>query len=236
MSRVEVIGNATRKVTAIYALCEYPSWRPRYVGKTVQYLHDRHKAHIRDAKRGGTRPVNYWLRKQIANGKRLAIKLIEYVGPETDWAERERYWIATYRSKQPDLLNLTDGGEGLAGHKFTAEHRLKIADALKTGAHFNCETCQKQFWRKRKDINKGECRFCSRACYAASLKGVCRALPRLAIERGIAAAAKARRAQTQCKRGHPLSGENLFITQQGSRGCKECRKIHKQTYRSKTSG
>lgn len=55
MSRIETIGNATR-VTAIYALCEYPSMAPRYVGKTVQYLHERHKAHIRDAKRGRRLP------------------------------------------------------------------------------------------------------------------------------------------------------------------------------------
>lgn len=28
MDRVETIGRATR----IYALCEYPSWEPRYIG------------------------------------------------------------------------------------------------------------------------------------------------------------------------------------------------------------
>lgn len=49
----------------------------------------------------------------------------------------------------------------------------------------------------------------------------------------IAAAAAEKRARTSCKRGHPLSGANLFITSQGSRGCKECRKIHKARYLGK---
>lgn len=164
MTRIETIGRATQRVTAIYALCEYPSWRPRYVGKTVQYLHERHKAHIRDAKRGGTRPVNYWLRKRIASGSRLAIKLIEYVPAGQDWASRERHWIATYRAEHPDLLNLCDGGEGFAGYRMTDAHKAKIAAALRAGAHFNCETCGTRFWRKPKDIKRGHNRFCSRTC------------------------------------------------------------------------
>lgn len=158
MTRVETIGRAT----AIYALCEYPSWRPRYIGKTTQYLHERHKAHIRDAKRGATRPVNYWLRKQLASGQRLAIKLIEYAG--SDWADRERHWIARYRAEQPDLLNLCDGGEGLAGYVMTQTHKDKIAAALRTGGHFNCIRCGEQFWRKRRAIRLGQNKFCSRQC------------------------------------------------------------------------
>ena len=32
--------------------------------------------------------------------------------------------------------------------------------------------------------------------------------------------------KTHCKRGHPLSGENLFIAKSGSRQCRECMKLH----------
>ena len=232
--RKEIIGNATL-TTAIYALVEWGSEMPRYVGKTVQYLHERHKAHIRDAKRGGRRPVHYWLRKRIAEG-RVAIKLLEYVPAGADWAARERYWINRFRAEGHDILNLTEGGEGLAGHSFSAEHRLKISAALKTGAEFNCEVCNTRFWRKRRDIRMGNCRFCSRECYAQSQAGVPKSVPRVCVERGVAAAAAAKRAMTHCKRGHALSGGNLFITSQGSRGCKECRKIHKRTYMEKARG
>lgn len=48
--------------------------------------------------------------------------------------------------------------------------------------------------------------------------------------RGVIAAAELKRQQTQCKRGHELAGDNLFITSEGKRGCKSCRKIHKRTY------
>lgn len=160
--RVEHIGDAPR-ITAIYALCDYPSWEPRYIGKTVQYIHERHKAHIRAAKRGRGLPVYFWIRKQIKSGARLAVKLIEYVQPGEDWAERERHWIEFYRPGGR-LLNLTSGGEGLSGHRLSAEHASKIAAALRTGAHFDCERCGSRFWRKANEIAKRENRFCSRAC------------------------------------------------------------------------
>lgn len=164
MIRVETIGNATDRYTAIYALCEYPSWRPRYVGKTTQHLHQRHKAHIRDARRGGRRPVNYWMRKQLDTGAWLAIKLLEDVPPGGDWIARERHWIAALRGEQPDLLNICDGGEGFAGYRMTADHKAKIAAALRTGAYFHCEVCGAEFWRKLRQIKLGQNRFCSRAC------------------------------------------------------------------------
>ena len=49
----------------------------------------------------------------------------------------------------------------------------------------------------------------------------------------IDAAAKARRARTSCKRGHPLSGDNLYINPQGSRVCKTCRAMHSRNYAAK---
>jgi len=53
------------------------------------------------------------------------------------------------------------------------------------------------------------------------------------IDITIASAAAKKTARVDCKRGHPLHGENVFITSQGSRGCKECRKIYKATYLEK---
>lgn len=48
-------------------------------------------------------------------------------------------------------------------------------------------------------------------------------------------AAEVKRAATACKRGHPLSGENLYVSD-GRRVCKECRRIHKQEYRKRIRG
>lgn len=162
MSRIETIGDATPTVT-IYALCDYPSWEPRYIGKTVQRAGQRHKAHIRDAKAGKRLPVHYWLRKKLAAGERLAIKHLQWLPASGDWAAAERAWIERFRSGGR-LLNLTDGGEGLAGHSFSQDHRDKIAAALRSGSSFACEKCGAEFWRKRNQIRRGHNRFCSRAC------------------------------------------------------------------------
>lgn len=168
--RVEVIGDATAKSTAIYALIEWPSQSPRYVGKTTQYIVDRHKAHIRDAKRGGKRPVQYWLRKRLEAGC-VAIKLIEHVPPGGDWQARERYWIERFRYEGHALLNLTNGGEGLAGHTFSSGHRAKIAASLRTGTNCACIACGSVFWRKASEVIKGHDKFCSRGCANKTNKG-----------------------------------------------------------------
>lgn len=222
-----------KQVTNIYALCDGDG-TVRYVGKTIYPLSERMKSHLRVARKKPVLPVARWLSKREKDGIKISINLIETV--KKGWEERERYWINYYRNESVSpLLNLTDGGEGFAGHKFSDSHKQKISAALKTGAIFSCEVCDKQFWRKKKEIVLGNCRFCSKICYGVWQKGKHKPIPLLMKKRGIAAAALARRSQTHCKRGHQLSGENLFITSIGGRGCKECRKIHKRTYRARNS-
>ena len=233
--REEIIGHKADRITAIYALCE-PDHTPRYVGKTVRYLHERHKQHIYDAQKRRRLPVHRWLAKRIEQRAALVIRLLEYVPPGEDWAARERHWIESFRNAGNPLLNLTIGGEGLPGHEFTAQHRAKIAAKLRTGATFQCELCAAEFWRKRNEIAKGDCRFCSRECYQISLLGKSRPVSNACKIAGITAAASARRARTHCKRGHMLAGENLYLNRNGSRVCKACRKLHKAKHRSAARG
>lgn len=211
-----IIGSATH----IYALCD-ENGVVRYVGKTIRTPDKRLSQHRTAAKRSNL-PVGRWLRKHPT----AVVKTLETVCAGADWAKRESYWISQF----DNLLNLTAGGEGLAGHTFSVEHRAKIGNALRLGANFPCETCGAVFWRRPRDIIVGNNRFCTRACYSKSLAGVSKPVSMACHEKGVAAAAAMRRAQSDCKRGHPLSGDNLFITSQGSRGCKECRKIHKRKY------
>jgi hypothetical protein len=166
--RTEVIGDATPiKGTTIYLLRGRIGGPVRYVGKTARYMCDRHKQHLREAKKGRSLPVCRWLAKQPAS----VIEAVEFVPDGQDWAARERYWIQHYRNVGAPLLNLTDGGEGLSGHSPTPEHRAKIAAKLRTGAHFACEVCDQQFWRKKRDIQAGHNRFCSRRCANTRHKG-----------------------------------------------------------------
>lgn len=223
--RVETIGDATP--VWVYALVDPDTSEPRYVGKTAGYMCDRHKAHIRAAKAGSRLPVHSWIRGIMEANKPLMISALELVR-DGGWAASERRWIADLRRSGAQLFNVTDGGEGLSGHKFSPEHRQKIANRLRTGSTFTCETCGSEFWRKKNQIARGECRFCSRGCYQASLRGVPRPVPQLCTARGVAAARAKRLSQTHCKRGHMLSGENVFMTSHGARGCKECRRLRKR--------
>lgn len=161
--RMEQIGDA--RLVRIYALCE-SDMNVRYIGKTTQHLHQRHKAHIRAAVRGGKLPVNRWLRKRALANEFLTIKLLEFVSRHEDWRARERWWIEKYRREGAALLNLTLGGEGLSGHKFSEEHKAKIAAALRKGREHECTNCGETFYRKPKAA-KSENLFCSRSCYQA---------------------------------------------------------------------
>lgn len=228
--RKEVIGDCRKRSdgsVAIYALCE-PDGRPRYVGKTVYYLHVRHKAHIRAARRGGNLPVHRWLRKQERLRNGFAIHLLEYVSAGEDWAGRERHWIAKIRADQPDALNLCDGGEGTAGIKHSKERNERIAGALRKGRYCGCENCGASFWRKPKD--QGQHNFCSRDCYQSWQVGRSKAGGPKMGAAGRAAAAKARKARTHCKRGHELNSENTYINPRGARVCKECRRDAKHAF------
>lgn len=170
MSRIEHLAEGvTDRWVTIYALCEpIEKWRTgevRYVGKTVRTPWQRVRAHSYAAKRPSPRlPVLRWLKKHIEVGNPFHIRHLERVPPGGDWVARERYWIAKFRSEGAQLLNLTDGGEGLAGLRMKLAHRQKIAAALRSGATFACQRCGMRFWRKKNQIEQGQNKFCSRAC------------------------------------------------------------------------
>lgn len=227
MARREVMAEG---IVSIYALCEYPGDVPRYVGKTNGYICDRHKEHIYTAKKPSHLPVRRWLRKQIETGAVLTIKHLEFVPPGGPWAERESYWINRLRSEGFNLLNLTDGGEGLPGHVFSDAHRAAISAALRTCFTRGCTVCGAPMTVRPSHDAKGDDKFCSRECYGAWQRGKPRVLPEGMSEKGVAAAAERRRAQTHCKRGHLLSGPNLYRNPRGARVCRECTRLHKQAY------
>ena len=173
--RKEVIGDCTQRWVCIYALCG-PDDKPRYVGKTVQPVHRRFKAHLRAALGKPRLPVHWWMRKTHDAGIPFTVLHLEDVPPGCDWIAREVFWIAEFR-KTGRLLNLGAGGEGLHGHKFSAAHKARIAEKLRKGAEFPCEQCGGTFWRKPKDIKKGHNRFCSKPCYFTWQRGKTKRMP-----------------------------------------------------------
>jgi len=162
-----VIGNATR----VYALCEFPSQRPRYVGKTIRPLRLRLASHLQTARRAARLPVHRWLAKREREGRQVCIKWLETVDAGGDWQAAERKWIESMRLSGAALLNLTAGGEGLAGYVMPKAHREKIAAALDTRTLHNCLRCGQEFKRKANEVRKGHAKFCSRQCANAHNKG-----------------------------------------------------------------
>ena len=163
--REERIGG--QRQVLIYALTYPGTDDVRYVGKTVRSPRKRHKEHIAAALNNPRLPVHRWVASLYRRGLWSCLWHLERVPETEDWAARERYWIKRFRNDGHDLLNLTEGGEGLPGMPRPQAVRDAIAAGLRTGSYFNCETCGAQFWRKQRDIKAGHNRFCSKVCYQA---------------------------------------------------------------------
>jgi len=109
-------------VVYIYALAEPDTLVVRYVGKATNL--SRRMVNHRNEK-GTTRKVR-WLARLRQQGLSPIMKILACVSAERDvWQAAETRWIAHYRALGCDLVNLTDGGEGL--HNSSSETRAKIA-------------------------------------------------------------------------------------------------------------
>lgn len=107
----------------IYGL-RHPTTRViRYVGKTEKGLNVRLKKHIEDAASSRYRHLrkSKWIAFLARNGLVPDIFVLQELSPEEDWRLAERRWIARFREDGLDLLNLTDGGDGVSGYVFTPE-------------------------------------------------------------------------------------------------------------------
>ncbi len=112
--------------TFIYALVDPITERVRYIGKSDNPK-KRMNSHLTDT-RYSKHKVN-WIQKLKRQGLVPLLLIIEEVDVSL-WKERERYWIAFYRQQQLDLINETDGGEGMNGWEITPETRAKRSKAL----------------------------------------------------------------------------------------------------------
>lgn len=86
----------------IYALCAEDG-KVRYIGQTCD-PDSRFRAHSNQ---------KHWA---------FGLYILEWV-EVARWAEREKFWIAHYRSIGRELMNGTTGGQGSTGHKQSANAR-----------------------------------------------------------------------------------------------------------------
>lgn len=123
--------------TFIYSLTDPITNQIRYVGKTVN-LEQRLYNHINHAKTMKyKRHVCYWINSLLKQGKLPSMNVLEEC--ETDWQQREQYWINQHREH---LCNHTLGGEGRLGSRlFDNEEEIiqLIIDKLDSGLYFQTE-------------------------------------------------------------------------------------------------
>ncbi len=121
----------------------------RYVGKT-DCLRVRLRQHLNETKKGSSLPLYNWIRKLLEIGLIPEIKGIEQV-PKSNWQKREIYWIGKWRKFNPDILNVSDGGDGgnlFEGHKHTEKSKALIGEN---------NISKNPKWRERQsEIMKGE--------------------------------------------------------------------------------
>lgn len=111
--------------TFIYALIDPITEEVRYIGKSnnprKRYINHTTSHHFQVHK-------SNWIKKLQSQGMQPILLILEEV-PISNWQERERYWISYYREHGCNLINRTDGGDGLT--KLSPEHRAKIGLAGK---------------------------------------------------------------------------------------------------------
>ena len=109
--------------TFIYALCEPGTRTVRYIGKADD-VPRRLRKHLNESARQKNHLGN-WLRAVLARGEKPALVILREVSYSL-WKSAEKTYIRIARGLGKDLVNSTDGGEGIT---MTAEIRAKIGAA-----------------------------------------------------------------------------------------------------------
>lgn len=117
--------------TQIYTLSCPTTHEIRYVGKTAVDLNKRYAQHIYQWKRSKKLThLNSWIMSLSKSNLKPTITLLDSVNGEWEWLEK--YWISQLKTWGFNLTNLTEGGSGATGYKFSEESKLKRLVSLKS--------------------------------------------------------------------------------------------------------
>lgn len=94
-----------------------PDGTPFYIGKGV-------------GKRAYSKRRNvYW--KRVAEKYGYEVQILAYWKTNKEALDHEMLLISCFKDMGIELTNMTNGGEGLSGHKFSESHKKAIAEKLK---------------------------------------------------------------------------------------------------------
>ena len=126
-----------QKYVYIYSISEPDSKIVRYVGKTKFSLEKRLKQHLKEKVKCHR---YYWIQSIIKKGKVPIIQIIDEV-PEDNWQFWEMYWIEQFKNWGFNLVNSTNGGDGIDGFKHSKE-TIELLRKLGTGRKHSKETIE----------------------------------------------------------------------------------------------
>jgi len=117
----------------------YNDWY--YVGKTSSTISSRFNSHTYACRKNKTKHHKTW-NKSISEGNQPEIVILEEVN-ENELNDLEQWYISYFKSIGVKLTNLTLGGDGLQGHIFSNEHKLKISQNRKGKSNWTLEGINK---------------------------------------------------------------------------------------------
>ena len=104
----------------IYGLVDPESQQIRYIGKSIRPL-QRLKDHMNEVSNCHR---SHWLQNLKARGLIPQLVILEEIRGEWPWQEAERYWIARAKALGWQLVNNTNGGDGVDGLPLETRQRM----------------------------------------------------------------------------------------------------------------
>lgn len=101
----------------------------KYIGQSIN-VERRWKQHIKDSKNKVLKSRYLYRSFNKYGVENFNLAVIEENIPYSKINEREQYWIECYQTYAPNGYNLTKGGEGVLGLKYSEEQRKKISERV----------------------------------------------------------------------------------------------------------
>lgn len=113
----------------IYALIDPFTCKIRYIGKTVRL-----KERLQNQCNEKTKTYrSNWIQSILSKGKKPIQVVLQELSDSEDWQEAERKWIRIARKYGWNLVNTTDGGDGVLN--ISGEGKLKMLATWKGRKH-----------------------------------------------------------------------------------------------------
>jgi hypothetical protein len=146
----------------IYTLSDPTTNVVRYIGKTKN-LAMRYHNHCNKRHNEKTHKRN-WINSLMKKGLKPVMEVLDIV-PESEWIFWEKYWVNQFIVWGYDLVNNTEGGDGLSFSNQTSFKKGLTPWNKGTAAKGICNECGKEYLKYIKTL-----KTCSRKCSTAYRK------------------------------------------------------------------